>query len=130
MSHRRASKAKAKGYRQGGRIGVARRRSPSMASSVERSVHPMLHLQQTLGNRTVNRLIQAKLQVGPSGDAYEQEADRVSATIMRTPSPVQQQTDDDETIQAQRTTSPIQQQSQALPSAQPSVILPALESVA
>ncbi len=46
-----------------------------------------LDLQDTLGNRGVLRLIQAKLAVGRPGDAYEQEADRVAETIMRMPDP-------------------------------------------
>jgi hypothetical protein len=59
-------------------------------------LHAVLHLQQTVGNRAVSRLIQAKLTVGPAGDRYEQEADRVaqqvtamSASIM--PAPAAQQ---------------------------------------
>lgn len=42
-------------------------------------------LQRTAGNRAVSRLIQAKLTVGPVGDKYEQEADRVADSVMRTP---------------------------------------------
>ena len=49
----------------------------------------ILNLQKTYGNRAVSGLLagqgQAKLMVGPAGDAYEQEADRVAAQVMRMP---------------------------------------------
>ncbi len=49
-------------------------------------------LHQSIGNRAVQRLIQshyiqAKLQVSTPGNQYEQEADRVADTVMRTPDP-------------------------------------------
>ncbi len=44
----------------------------------------VLQLQRTLGNRAVTRLIQAKLTIGPSGDQYEQEADRVAEQVVST----------------------------------------------
>ncbi len=51
----------------------------------------ILALQKTYGNRAVSGLLggqmQAKLMVGPAGDAYEQEADRVAAQVMRMPAP-------------------------------------------
>jgi hypothetical protein len=50
----------------------------------------MLALQQTHGNRYVQRVvsgIQAKLVVGQPGDKYEQEADRVADAVMRMPEP-------------------------------------------
>jgi Domain of unknown function (DUF4157) len=53
-------------------------------------LHPMLHLQQQVGNQAVGRLIQAKLTVGEPNDVYEQEADRVAAEVVRqihTPKP-------------------------------------------
>jgi hypothetical protein len=43
--------------------------------------------QRTLGNRAVQRLIQAKLTVNPPGDRYEQEADRVARAVIRMPEP-------------------------------------------
>lgn len=46
------------------------------------TAHPMHHLQQTIGNRAVQRLIQAKLQVSQPGDKYEQEADHVARQVM------------------------------------------------
>ena len=54
--------------------------------------HPLMALQQSIGARAVQRLInshyiQAKLHVGPANDQYEQEADRVADTVMRMPDP-------------------------------------------
>ncbi len=48
----------------------------------------VLALQRTVGNRAVSRLIQAKLRVGPVGDLYEQEADRVAAQVVAMPTSV------------------------------------------
>ena len=47
----------------------------------------ILHLQRTVGNRTVGRLIQAKLAVSHPGDSYEREADRVAEQVTSMPSP-------------------------------------------
>ena len=48
----------------------------------------ILNLQRACGNRAVSRLIQAKLTVGPVGDQYEQEADRVAEQVLtRCPEP-------------------------------------------
>jgi hypothetical protein len=49
-------------------------------------------LQNRYGNRAVQRLlsqhtIQAKLEVGPANDHYEQEADQVAQTVMRMADP-------------------------------------------
>lgn len=54
--------------------------------------NPLLAQQQTLGNQTVQRLlqakvVQAKLKIGQPGDKYEQEADRVAEQVMRMPEP-------------------------------------------
>src|SRR5512140_2585111 len=59
----------------------------------------ILALQRTLGNRAVTRLIQTKLAVGPAGEQYEQEADRVAEQVMRMPAdprPVQRQAEEEE----------------------------------
>ncbi|MBW2690107.1 MAG: DUF4157 domain-containing protein, partial [Deltaproteobacteria bacterium] len=50
----------------------------------------VLHLQRTIGNQAVQRLIksgtlQAKLKIGLLEDKYEQEADRVADAVMRMP---------------------------------------------
>ena len=42
----------------------------------------ILALQRAYGNRAVTRLIQTKLTVGPVGDRYEREADRVAERVM------------------------------------------------
>jgi len=47
----------------------------------------ILQLQRSYGNRAVSKLIQAKLKVGPAGDKYEEEADRIADQVMRMPSP-------------------------------------------
>lgn len=51
-------------------------------------LHPALHLHQTLGNRAVARMLQAKLKVGQPNDQYEQEADRVAEQVTNMPEPV------------------------------------------
>jgi hypothetical protein len=60
--------------------------------SASTPTHPILALQQTIGNQAVQRLlqsshIQAKLRISQPGDKYEQEADRVADTVMRMPEP-------------------------------------------
>jgi Domain of unknown function (DUF4157) len=52
------------------------------AKSAAPAMHPMLHLQRQIGNQAVGRLIQAKLTVGEPNDVYEQEADRMAATVV------------------------------------------------
>lgn len=47
--------------------------------------HPLLHLQQKIGNRAVGQLIRAKLKIGEPGDRYEREADRVAETVVNIP---------------------------------------------
>ncbi|MCP5052740.1 MAG: DUF4157 domain-containing protein, partial [bacterium] len=52
----------------------------------------ILHLQRTIGNPVVQRLIesgtiQAKLRIGQPNDAYEMEADRLADRVMRMPAP-------------------------------------------
>jgi hypothetical protein len=49
------------------------------------SPEAMLVAQKVTGNRAVSRLIQTKLTVGPAGDQYEQEADRVAGQVMAMP---------------------------------------------
>jgi hypothetical protein len=60
-------------------------------------LHPIFQLQQTVGNRAVQRLllsrtILAKLSISEPGDIYEQEADRVAEQVMRMPAPALQRT--------------------------------------
>ncbi|HEV8239265.1 MAG TPA: DUF4157 domain-containing protein [Thermoanaerobaculia bacterium] len=58
-------------------------------------VSTLLGLQQATGNRSVGHLLggallQPKLRIGPPGDAYEREADRIAEAVLRQgdPSPV------------------------------------------
>ena len=44
-----------------------------------------LQIQQRYGNDAVSSLVQPKLMVGPAGDQYEQEADRVAEQLMSSP---------------------------------------------
>ncbi|MEJ2212041.1 MAG: DUF4157 domain-containing protein, partial [Anaerolineae bacterium] len=71
----------------------------------------VLALQRAAGNRAVTGLIQAKLTVGPVGDRYEQEADRVAGQVMQMgesanaqvgaqPGPGMQRQEDEEEVQA------------------------------
>ena len=62
----------------------------------------VLQLQRTVGNRATGQLLQAKLKLGPVGDVYEQEADRVAAQVVhasRQPD-VQREDMDEEMMQA------------------------------
>jgi len=43
-----------------------------------KSAHPILELQQRIGNQAVIQLLQAQLSGGGTGDKYEQEADRMA----------------------------------------------------
>ncbi len=45
----------------------------------------LLALQRMVGNRAVSGMIQAKLMVGPAGDSYEQEADRIAEQVVNMP---------------------------------------------
>src|SRR5215813_14616657 len=63
---------------------LARRESrTASALSLPRGLHPLLQLQRTIGNRAVERLLQAKLAVSHPGDPYEREADRVAEQVTR-----------------------------------------------
>src|SRR5512146_3123310 len=46
------------------------------------SPRDILALQRLAGNRAVTHLLQTKLTVGPAGDKYEQEADRVADQVV------------------------------------------------
>ena len=76
---------------------TSRRRGPATSiealAPVSPSVHPMVRLRQTIGNRAVqrrlrSRAIQAKLKISQTGDSYEQKGDRVAGQVMRMPEPV------------------------------------------
>src|SRR2546430_3973947 len=59
-------------------------------SSTSEQAHPLVHLQNTLGNQAVLRLmragrLQAKLAISQPGDRHELEADRVADRVLRMP---------------------------------------------
>lgn len=70
-------------------------RGPERASPARPGADPLRRLQRTVGNRAAQRLIggdggapallQARLAVGPPGDVYEQEAERVAERVVRGP---------------------------------------------
>jgi hypothetical protein len=85
-------------------------REAGSLSDVPLTPGDMLYLQRTVGNRAVNRLIQAKPKIGQPGDEYEQEADRVAAQVPRMP--------EEETATASQTVAPKSEdelQRQAMP---------------
>ncbi len=64
--------------------------SPNTGLQSRAVEHPLLQLQQIIGNQAVLRLlrsgaIQAKLKIGQPDDPYEQEAEKVAEQVMRTP---------------------------------------------
>src|SRR5258705_10729065 len=78
-----------------------RMRTPSRKSHVKKqsaqqepAQHPIMDLQQSVGNQAVQRLlrspyIQRKLQVSTPGDQLEQEADQKAESVMHSPAPEQ-----------------------------------------
>src|SRR5262245_24830216 len=81
------------------RVSASQARSNTPSSEPDLPSHPLLHLQRTIGNEAVQRMLQAnaepppaaaiqtKLTINQPGDKYEQEADRVSEQVMRMPEP-------------------------------------------
>jgi hypothetical protein len=59
------------------------------AIAKEAALHPILQLQQAIGNKAVQGLIRAKLQIGEPGDLYELEADRVADQVVPSASTVE-----------------------------------------
>ena len=114
--------------------------------AVSRSLHadnPLLAQQRALGNQAVQRLLltealQAKLRVAQPGDAYEQEADRVTDSVMRMPEPEvqRQRTGEDEEEEENVRTEPladgitplVQRQMEAAPEEEEEEELPPAES--
>lgn len=78
----------------------------AMANNGTQQANLLIHLQQTYGNRYVQRLIesiavQPKLMVNAPNDIYEQEADRVADVVTRAiGSKVQRQLEEEEELQA------------------------------
>jgi hypothetical protein len=89
---------------------LLREKHPPLTMEVQRAIlqpgragpADILALQRLAGNRAVSRLIQAKLPVGPPGDRYEREADRVAEQVIGMPSrspAVQRQEEEEEELQ-------------------------------
>ncbi|MBW2689717.1 MAG: hypothetical protein JRC99_07295 [Deltaproteobacteria bacterium] len=71
---------------------VSHIRHSERSQSIKSPIDKILHLQRTIGNQAVQRLIksgvlQAKLRIGQPRDKYEQEAERVADAVMRMPEP-------------------------------------------
>jgi len=85
---------------------TSRTQKTDFSQSISSPINHILHLQRTIGNQAVQRLIkksgirgqesgvgiQAKLRIGKPNDKYEQEADRVADQVMRMPEPAIQPT--------------------------------------
>jgi hypothetical protein len=63
----------------------------AVADPAAASPDDILALQRSYGNEAVSSLVQTKLTVGPVGDRYEQEADRVADQVMTLPAPASEQ---------------------------------------
>ncbi len=75
-----------------GKVSVSAKPKENFYESMDSPVEQIFHLQQTIGNQAVQRLIksgtiQAKLKIGKPNDKYEQEADRLSDKVMSMPEP-------------------------------------------
>lgn len=76
--------------RDGGKPSVESIATELASRSAAERAPALIALQQTHGNRYVQRVvsgIQTKLMVGQPGDMYEQEADQVADEVMRMPEP-------------------------------------------
>ena len=95
---------------------VSRTRKTDLSQSMNSPADRILHLQRTIGNQAVARLIrsgalQAKLTIGKPGDIYEQEADRVADAVLRTAEPeVQRQPVEEEEEEELIQTKPVSEQ--------------------
>lgn len=79
---------KAKESKQAEAVGGSAHVRPCAAEMHEVPRHPVLRLQQKVGNQATGRLLQAvgaqaKLRVSQPGDSSEQEADRIAEQVMR-----------------------------------------------
>lgn len=80
----------------------SRKPKKEFSQSKQSPVGHILHLQRTIGNRAVTRLIQsgkiqAKLKIGKPNDIYEKEADRVADRVVTMPdSAIQRQPNEEE----------------------------------
>lgn len=87
---------------------VSQTRKPEKPQSTNTPVEEILHLQRTVGNQAVQKLIksdtlQAKLKISQPDDIYEQEADRVAEQVMSMPEPRRQRQPEEEEEELVRT---------------------------
>jgi outer membrane protein OmpA-like peptidoglycan-associated protein len=76
----------------------------SRPEDAARRAQILIKMQQTYGNRYVQKMLQAKIKVGQLGDRYEQEANRVAKQVMRMPELLvqkqpEEEEEEEETIQ-------------------------------
>ena len=104
QKNRSAEHARQPGVRQSASPQAAPNLQHVLEEPAQASPAEILQLQQAAGNRAVSGLIQARLRVGPVGDAYEQQADRMADQVMRSPAPeIQRQgAPEEEELQAKR----------------------------
>jgi hypothetical protein len=96
--------------------------SPKREHAVPRcrsAVDQILHLQQTIGNQAVQRLLktgvlQTKLHIGRPGDIYEQEADRLAEQVMKMAEPQAEKQPADEEQQEQTQPKPVAEEATPL----------------
>jgi hypothetical protein len=82
--------ASTKSVKENGAHGVERHpRDLASRPTISSGKSPVLNLQRTIGNRTLSRIIEAKLKVGGPGDSYEQQADRISTQAENDSKPAQ-----------------------------------------
>jgi hypothetical protein len=77
---------------QEGDSSVSRKEKPDIAQSMNSPIDRILHLQTTIGNQAVQRLlktgvIQAKMKIGQPNDRNEQEAEQASEQLILTSTP-------------------------------------------
>jgi hypothetical protein len=84
----------AKTHQQNVDSGAIREPAAVSRSPAEGPIAGVLRLQRTVGNKAVGALLNGgragKYRIGPAGDVYEREADRVADQIMRMPEPTVQ----------------------------------------
>lgn len=93
MSERVKIISKKSEEKKGHLLSIKQKRGPSQ-SSFYSPVGSILHLQRTVGNLVVQRLmkhgtVQAKLKIAKTNNKYEQEADRIADRVMSKPEPKQ-----------------------------------------
>jgi hypothetical protein len=92
MSEKAGLSVKKSEGKEKGPVSSSSKTDLSQSMEINSPVEQVLHLQHTIGNRVVTRLIQsgvlqAELKIGQPGDIYEQEADRAAEQVLRMPEP-------------------------------------------